>query len=341
VSTAVQYYVSSIAILACINFIAVWGLDLQYGVSGIYNFAYIVPQAAGAYAAGILALQPAGYYQAGETYIWGANLGFPLPIIGGAVAGGVISWLMGLIAMRRLRGDYQAMAMLVFALIANSFVTAQTGFLNGPTGLSFIPKPLQAVFGYSLTGYQWAYLGLVAAFALLAGLIAFNINRSPFGRMLRAIRDSESAAEALGRDSRRARMIAMVAGGTLAGLSGALLVQYIGAWAPGSWLYPETFVFFTAIIVGGAGNMLGNVLGVLLIPIGISEGTRFLPEIGYPGLIQTLDWVVIGLTMLAFIWFRPKGLIPERRRRRPLPRVAEDRGLDVEAELRPAGSRGA
>jgi branched-chain amino acid transport system permease protein len=339
-SSAVQFYVSSIAILACINFIAVWGLDLQYGVSGIYNFAYIVPQAAGAYAAGVLALHPAGFYQAGESYIGGANLGFPLPIIGGALAGGLISWLMGLIGMRRLRGDYQAMAMLVFALIANGFVTAQTGFLNGPTGISFIPKPLQAVFGYSLIGYQWAYLGLVAAFALLALVIMWNITRSPFGRMLRAIRDSEGAAEALGRDAKHARMVAMVVGGTLAGLSGALLVQYIGAWAPGSWLYPETFVFFTAIIVGGSGNLLGNVLGVLLIPIGISEGTRFLPEIGYPGLIETLDWVVIGLTMLVFIWFRPKGIIPERRRRRPLPSTSEDHDLDLRARLQPAESGG-
>ncbi|HWF74829.1 MAG TPA: branched-chain amino acid ABC transporter permease [Solirubrobacteraceae bacterium] len=317
-STAVQFYVSSIAILTCINFIAVWGLDLQYGVAGIYNFAYIVPQAAGAYTAGVLALQPASFYQAGETYIGGLNLGFPLPIIGAALAGGVVSLLMGMIGMRRLRGDYQAMSMLVIALIANAFVTAQTGFFNGPTGISLIPKPLQAQFGYSLVSYQWDYLGLVVVVAFLVFLLIRNVTRSPFGRMLRATRDSESAAEALGRNTSRARMVAMVLGGMLAGLSGGLLVQYIGAWAPGSWLYPETFLFFTAIIVGGTGNMLGNVIGVLLIPTGIIEGTRYLPQIGYPGLTDALDWVIIGLVMLAFMWFRPRGLVPERRRKRAL-----------------------
>jgi branched-chain amino acid transport system permease protein len=332
-STAVQFYVSSIAILACINLIAVWGLDLQYGVAGIYNFAYIVPQSAGAYAAGVLALHPASYYQAGETYIGGLDLGFPLPIIGAAVAGGLISLLMGFIGMRRLRGDYQAIAMLVFALIANAFVTAQTGFLNGPTGISFIPKPLQAQFGASLVGYQWAYLGLAAAFAVLALLLVRNITRSPFGRMLRAIRDSESAAEALGRNTGGARMVAMVAGGSLAGMSGGLLVQYISAWAPGSWLYPETFLFFTAIIVGGTGNMLGNVVGVILIPVAIIEGTRFLPEVGYPGLTETLDWVIIGLTMLAFLWFRPKGIVPERRRRYPTPGASPDRDAELRTQL--------
>lgn len=332
-STAVQFYVSSIAILACVNFIAVWGLDIQYGLAGIYNFAYIVPQATGAYAAGVLALHSAAFYQADETYIGGLNLGFPLPIIGAAVAGAAVSLLMGLIGMRRLRGDYQAMAMLVLALIANAFVTAQTSFFNGPTGISFIPKPMQAQFGYSLVGYQWAYLGLVAVVALIVFLFVRNLTRSPFGRKLRAIRDSEGAAEALGRNAPRSRMIAMVVGGALAGLSGGLLVQYIGAWAPGSWLYPETFLFFTAIIVGGTGNMAGNVLGVLLIPIAIVEGTRYLPEIGYAGLTESLDWVIIGLTMLAFLWFRPKGILPERRRRRPIRATASDQDAETRTKL--------
>jgi branched-chain amino acid transport system permease protein len=332
-STAVQFYVSSIAILAGVNFIAVWGLDFQYGVAGIYNFAYIVPQAVGAYTAGIVALQPPSFYGAGETYIGGFNLGFPIPIIAAAVAGGVVSWLMGMIGMRRLRGDYQAMAMLVLALIANAFVTAQTGFLNGPTGVSFIPKPLQSQFGYSLVGYQWAYLGLVAVVALLVFLFVRNLTRSPFGRRLRAIRDSETAAEALGRNTGSSRMVAMVVGGVLAGLSGGLLVQYIGAWSPGSWLYPETFLFFTAIIVGGTGNMAGNVLGVLLIPIAVIEGTRYLPEVGYPGLTETLDWMIIGLVMLAFMWFRPMGLIPERRRKHRLPSDVKDRDTELRRQL--------
>lgn len=318
-STAAQFYVSSIAIIACVNFIAVWGLDLQYGVAGIYNFAYIVPQAAGAYAAGVLAVHSAAYYQAGETYVGGFNLGFPLPIIGAALAGAVVSFILGLIGMRRLRGDYQAMAMLVCALIANAFVSAKTGFLNGQTGLSYIPKPLQSQFGFSLVTYQWWYLGLCGVFVAISFLVVRNITASPLGRMLRAIRDSESAAEALGRDTERARMIAMVLGGALAGLSGGLLVQYIGAWAPASWLYPETFLFFTAIIIGGTGNLFGNVIGVLLIPIGIVEATRFLPDIGYPGLVDVLDWVVIGLVMLFFLWIRPRGVVPERRRKRPLP----------------------
>lgn len=318
-STATQFYVTSIATLGLINLIAVWGLDLQYGTTGIYNFAFIVLQAAGAYTAAVFALQPASAYGSFETYIGGFNLPFPLPLLAATLVGGVLAFLIGLIAMRRLRGDYQAMAMLVLSLIATGFVTAQTHFLNGPTGLSLIPKPLQFSLTTNPLQYQWYYLAFTAVITLVVWAFMHNVTRSPFGRLLRGVRDSESAAEALGRNTERARMTAMILGGCLAGLSGGLLVLYLGAWGPGSWLYPETFLFFTAIIVGGTGNLFGNLLGVLLIPVLVIEGTRFLPQIGYPGLVDSLDWIVIGVVMLAFLWFRPKGLVPERRRRFPLP----------------------
>jgi len=110
-----------------------------------------------------------------------------------------------------------------------------------------------------------------------------------------------SSTAALGRRADRTRTVAFVLGGCLAGLSGGLLVQYVGAWAPGSWTYPETFLIFTAIVVGGTGNLLGGVVGALLVPILIIEGTRFLPEIGYPGLTASLDWVVMGLVLLGFL----------------------------------------
>jgi branched-chain amino acid transport system permease protein len=113
----------------------------------------------------------------------------------------------------------------------------------------------------------------------------------------------------------RMRLFIFTMGNVIAGISGAVLVQYIGAWAPGSWLYVETFVFFTAIIVGGTGNDAGVMLGALLVPVAFNEITRYLPQIGRPGLIDALQWIVIGLLALVFLWFWPRGVIPERRRR--------------------------
>ena len=313
-SAATQFYVSGVLILLLINIIAVWGLDLQYGISGIYNFAFVVFQAAGAYTAALVALHPAAYYQAAETYVGGLNLPFPVPLLAATAAGGLLAIPIGYIGIRRLRGDYQAMSMLVLSLIATGFVGAQTGLLNGVIGVAFVPAPLADQLNLDRVTYQWFYALLCGIATLAAFFVMRGIVTSPFGRLLRAIRDSDTAAAALGRNPLRERMVAFIIGGSLGGLSGGLLVQYVSAWGPGSWLYPETFLLFTAIVVGGTGNLLGNTIGVLLVPILILEGTRFLPDIGYPGLTASLDWVVVGLLLLAFIWLRPRGIIPERRR---------------------------
>jgi branched-chain amino acid transport system permease protein len=319
VSSGLIYYLSGLGILLGINMIAIWGLDLQFGLAGINNFAYIVFQAAGGYAAALFALKPAKAYGSFETYVGGFSLPFPLPILGAAVIGGVLAVPIGLIAMRRLRADYQAMAMLVLSLIATGLADAQTGLVNGPTGLALIPQPLAGVLHLTSLGYNWVFLGLTAVCCAGAWWVARGISRSPFGRLLRAVRDSESAVSALGRSPDRLRMTVLIAGGALAGLSGGLLVEYTTAWGPSSWLYPETFLFFTALIVGGKGNLAGGALGALLVPIGIVEATRFLPAFGYPGLIDSLDWVAIGAILLVFLWFRPNGLLPERKRVLPGP----------------------
>jgi branched-chain amino acid transport system permease protein len=314
VSAGLVYYLSGLAILLGINLIAIWGLDLQFGLAGINNFAFVVFQAAGGYAAALFALKPSKAYGSFETYVGGFRLPFPLPLLGAAAVGGMLAVPIGLIAMRRLRADYQAMAMLVLSLIATGLANAQTGLVNGPTGLALIPQPLAGVFHVTPLGYNWIFLGLTAGCCALAWWVARGISRSPFGRLLRAVRESESAVAALGRNPDALRMKVLIAGGALAGLSGGLLVEYVTAWGPSSWLYPETFLFFTALIVGGKGNLAGGALGALLVPIGIVEASRHLPAFGYPGLIDSLDWVVIGACLLVFLWFRPNGLLPERKR---------------------------
>jgi ABC-type branched-subunit amino acid transport system permease subunit len=309
-----QFYLTTLLVIFGVNIIAIWGLDMQFGTTGIFNFAYIVFQSAGAYTAGILSLGPDTANGGFQKYVGGAQLPFPLPLLGAAAVGGILSIPLGLLALRRLRGDYQAMVMLVISVIATGVANAQLNLVNGPAGLSLIPQPLSNDLPLTGVSYQWFYVGLTALVCLVAFWISRGITGSPFGRVLRAVRDSETAAAALGRSVTRAQLTVFVIGGALGGLSGGLLVEFLGSWGPASWLYPETFLFFTAIIVGGMGNLLGNVLGALLVPVGFVELTRFLPAIGYPGLIDSLDWVAIGLLLLAFLWLRPKGILPERRR---------------------------
>lgn len=312
---ATQFYVSTLLIYLGVDIMACWGLNLQFGVAGLVNFAYIVFQAAGAYTAAVLTLGPDTRLGGFQQYVGGANLPFPLPILAAGVVAGLLALLIGLIGLRRLRSDYQAMVMLVVSLIATSVANNQVGLVNGPNGLALVPKPLASLLNLSLVGYQWFFVGLTAAACLLVYWVVHRITGSPLGRTLRAIRDNEFAAAALGKDVTRLRLLAFVVGGAIAGMSGALLVEFISAWSPGSWLFPETFVFFAAVIVGGSGNNFGAMLGALLVPIAFLEATRYIPQFGYPGLVDALQWIVVGVLTLVFLWFWPRGVVPERRRR--------------------------
>jgi ABC-type branched-subunit amino acid transport system ATPase component len=128
------------------------------------------------------------------------------------------------------------------------------------------------------------------------------------------MRDNDVVADALGKNVRVQRTSMLILGGMIAGLSGAILVGFINLWSPGAWGYAETIVLFAAIIVGGAGNHKGAVLGALLVPLGFEEATRFIPPLSNPALVPALEWVAIGLLIILFLWFRPDGILPERRR---------------------------
>lgn len=320
-STAWQFYISAVLIYLGVDVMACWGLNLQYGYTGILNFAYIVFQSAGAYTYAVLTLGPRtpGSFQ---QYIGGLSLPFPLPVLAGGAVAGLLSAVIGAVALRRLRSDYQAMVFLVIGLIATAVITNAQGLFNGAAGLSVIPKPLQTVLNLTVIGYQWFYVALVAVFCLITYWFVSRITRAPLGRSLRAVRDHEQAAAALGKNVAGLRMVSFITGGVIAGVSGALLVGFISAWSPGSWLYQETFVYFTALIVGGTANNAGAAFGALLVPVAFLEATRFLPPIGGPGLIDALQWVAVGMLTLVFLWFWPRGVLAERIRVMPLPLLA-------------------
>jgi len=310
-SDSMQFYISTLVIYLFIDIIGVLGLNLQFGVAGIINFAYIVFVAVGAYTAAVLSLGP-DYPGNFQHYVFGASWPFPLPILAAGAVSGALSLVVGVISLRRLRSDYQAMVMLVLSLIATLIATNATGLVNGPAGLATIPQPLYDWLNLDSLTYQWVYAGWCAFLTLIIFVFVRGITNSPLGRALRAMRDNDRAAAALGKNVTAMRLMIFVVGGAIAGISGAVFVEFIQAWSPGSWLYPETFVFLAAILVGGAANNWGVMLGTLLVPVGFLEATRFLPQIFYNGFIEAMQWVCVGLLILAFLWFRPSGLIPER-----------------------------
>ncbi len=307
-----QFYITTLLVYAGVDALACWALNLQFGFTGLLNFAFILFQSVGAYTAAVLTLGPDSGNGGFQHYIIGATLPFPLPIIIAAVVGAALSLVVGLVALRRLRSDYQAVVMLILSIMASYIVVNDIALFNGSAGLALVPEPLSEQLQLSLIGYQWFYVGLTAVVCLIAYVFLHRLTHSPFGRALRALRDNEAAAMALGKNVTSFRLLAFCTGGAMAAVSGALLVQFIGAWAPQAWLYPETFVFMAAVIIGGRANNLGALVGALLVPVGFSEATRFIPTFGPPGLVEALQWIVIGLLIIGFLWFRPQGLFPER-----------------------------
>jgi branched-chain amino acid transport system permease protein len=325
-SQAWQFYFITLIVYTGVDIIAVWGLNLQYGLGGILNFAFVIFQSIGAYIASVLTLGPASASGGYEHYILGANLPWPLPLLAAAVGGALLAFVIGLFALRPKRSDYQGMVLLTTALIAEVVVTTQVNIFNGSSGVVGVPRPLNSELNLGLVSYGWFYCALTAIVVVVVFAFVHRLTSSPWGRLVRAMRENPTAVAALGGNVARLRMQVFVLGGAIAAVSGAVLVQFLGAWAPASWTTTETFIFFVCIVVGGLGSNLGAALGALIVLTIIDNGLQYLPILNYTTDAGALQTVGFGLIIIAFLWFRPRGLFPERRRRfgrRPRDGVAE------------------
>ncbi|HUY96358.1 MAG TPA: branched-chain amino acid ABC transporter permease [Verrucomicrobiae bacterium] len=301
------------------DLLAAWSLNLEFGVAGVANLAYIVVIAAGAYTYAVLTLGPSSGNGGFQHYILGFRLPFALTVIAAALVGAAVGALIRVSGLKRLRQDYQGMVMLVVSLMAATVVGADGGLFNGQAGLSLVSNPFS---GSGSAGGDWTYVGVVALACVVGYLLLRRFTGGPMGRTLRAMRDDEHAAAAIGRSVVNLRLLAQAVGGAFGGVRGALLVGLIGGWSPSSWAYPETLALLTAIIVGGMGNNVGVSIGTFVVYLLLLQGVQFLPAIAsHPGLTEAFGWMILGVTTVAFVWLRPQGVFPERRPRFGRPRA--------------------
>ena len=342
-----SYYLSTLAVYFFIDLLLAYALNMQFGWGGIPNFALIMFQAVGAYAASVVSLGPDTGVNAFQRYVLGASWPWPLPLVAATAAGGLLAVVVGSFSLRRIRRDYQAAILLIVSLIATGLVTNVVGVVNGSNGLTGVPKPLSGVLsGLTYDGYQWVYAGWCALAAIGTYWLVARLGRSGWGRALRAVRDNEDAAATIGLNPAGLRMEVFVLGGMITGLSGGLLVEFLASWSPAAWGYAETFAVFTAIILGGVGSNWGVALGTLLVQVIFLQVPTFLPQVGYTGLIDALQWLLSGALWLACLAIRPRGLIPERRYRAapaaaaPGGRAAASRGTVATATPAASPARG-
>ncbi|HEY5455000.1 MAG TPA: branched-chain amino acid ABC transporter permease [Acidothermaceae bacterium] len=301
------YYVTDLLLLGCINSIMVVGLNLQYGYTGLLNFAYYTYVAIGAYVAAVTTMGRTAML-GGGTYI----LGWTLPWYVGLLIGGVVAAILGAVVfgftVRRLRSDYLAIVTVSAAFIFWNIINTYEPLFNGATGLYNVPN----IISTSTARYTLVMLALSAGILAVCVWASRRIFRSPFGRLLRSMREDEAVTSAFGRTSWQPQLWIFMIGCFIAGIAGGLFVFSITAWSPYAFLPLESFILLAALIVGGAGNYWGALLGAFVLIEGLAELSRFLPSFGGGADVGAIRAIVIGVVLILMLRYRRGGLIPER-----------------------------
>lgn len=299
-------YLVFFATVASILSIAVLGLNLQWGNTGLFNGGVVAFFGAGAYGTLILGGTPQ------DGLMGGFALPYLIALFGGMVIAGIVAWVVGLLTLR-LRHDYLAIATFGVAVAFENLVR-NAAWLGGAQGIRGFERPLRDTFGNGFT-YNLLFFVFVLALLILTYLFLERLIQSPFGRLLRAIREDETAAQSLGKSPSRIRLTAFIAGSVIMGLAGGLYATFYAFISPQDVLPILTFQIWAMLIVGGAGNNKGAVMGTFLIWAAWTASgwalSQFAPlEVQlYTGSIQ---FVLIGFVIVGMLMWRPQGLFPEK-----------------------------
>lgn len=281
-------YLLHILVITGIYIILTLSLNLIVGYTGLAAFGHAAFSCVGAYASSLLALQ------------YGISPWIGLMI--GACAAALLGIVIGLPSIR-LRGDYLALATFGFGVIVYSVAKNWVSLTRGPMGLPGIP-------GFNLFGLPldsiFSYLILVAAFVLFTFFVIQRIVNSPFGRILQGIREDEIAAQAMGKDVNRHKLLVFVIGAFFAGIAGSLYAHYITFIDPSSFTVMESITILLMVVFGGMGSLSGSFLGAAVLVI-LPELLRFL---GMPSAIAApLRQMIYGLLLILLMLKRPQGLV--------------------------------
>jgi len=305
------YFLLDLAVLGSITAIMLVGLNLQYGVTGLINFTFYTFVAVGAYMTAVTMMgKPAAVYATGplaEQYILQWSLPWPIALFIGGISAAILGLFVVLVAVRRLRSDYLAIVTVAVGFIVYNVINNAVQLFDGANGLFDIPQIANlATEPYSL------YLILVSVILLAVCMwVSHRIYHSPAGRVLRVIREDTIVARTFGKNVQLFQIIVFVISSFMAGISGGLLVFYVGAWSPAAFLPTESFLLIAALIIGGNGNHWGALIGSFVILEGLAELTRLLPNSISASAVGPIRAILIGVGLILFLRFRPQGILPE------------------------------
>jgi len=299
-----EAYIVAMLVFAGIYALMALGLNVIWGLSGMVNLGLVGFFGLGAYGTALLT----------------TKLHWPMPLgwVAGAVLAAAAGAAMALI-VARLRGDYLAIVTLGFAEVMRLVASNEVWLTNGTDGISGIPGPWRGL----VTPQQFNLVFLVLVWAAVA--VAFfalaRVSHSPFGRVLRAVREDEDVAAVAGKPVLWFKLRAFCLGAAVLGFAGALYAHYNAYIAPETFAPLLTIYIVLALTAGGVGSMRGAVVGALVLLL-LLEGTRFVAaEIPGVSPVQkaALRESIIALSLILLLRFRPQGLIPEKTRTKATP----------------------
>lgn len=274
-------YYTDVAVLAGIYIILALGVNIVIGFSGLLHLGFAAFYGIGAYSNALLTT-------ALGLGFWSA---LPLTLLLTSFAGLLLAF-----PALRLRGDYLAIVTLGFGEIIRLVLNNWDRVTRGPNGISNIPPPV--IYGFEISSLRYYYY-LVFVFVLIAAFIVKRVHRSRTGRAWLAIREDETAAEAMGIDTRKYKFMALSFGAFWAGLAGALFASKMHFVSPESFTFMESVFVVCMIILGGLGSIAGVILGSLILVL--------LPELLRE--FQLYRMLALGAGLVLMMIFRPEGMI--------------------------------
>ncbi|MGB5705373.1 MAG: branched-chain amino acid ABC transporter permease [Arenicellales bacterium] len=305
-SYGIFLYIISLATMGGIYAMLTLGLNIQWGFTGLFNVGIAGFFAIGAYVSAILTTPET------TRHLGGFELPYILGFSASMVVTALIAWGVGKVCLR-LRSDYLAIATIGIGEIFRLVLKNETWATNGPRGVSMIPKPFESL---AEPYNQLMFLALVLVTVVVIYLLIEAACKSPWGRVMTAIRENEPAARAAGKNVERFRMEAFVIGCMIMGLAGAFTAQYLKFIDPNATeLTTTTFLVWVMLIVGGSANNKGAILGAFVMWTVWSASEILTSRLPDDMAIRTayVRIFLIGLALQIMLQKFPGGIIPEKR----------------------------
>ena len=282
-------YQTSVMITALIYVMLALGLNIVIGLGGMLHLGYIAFFAVGAYTYGIL------------FRFFGIGFWVALPIA--ALLSTVFGILLALPVLR-LRGDYLAIVTLGFAEIVRIVLNNTADFSGGPAGIRGIPRPTFFGTTFNLAGSTTYIYYLIALFVFLTIFIVWRFENSRIGRALVAMGEDDIAAEAMGIDIAKVKLIAFGLGSFLAGIAGVIFASRTTFINPTSFTVWQSIIVLSCVVLGGMGSIPGVTFGALALIL--------IPE--YLRAFSDYRMIIFGAVLVIMMVFRPGGLIQKKRK---------------------------